>query len=474
MIFEKTKYLLTLLFICIASACGGGGDGGDGTEPLSPTLSAALPNENGIGFLQTQFDVAENQRVLEVLVFRAGDAQGDASVAYSVTGITASDGTDFLSTSGTLNWISGETGIKTFSLTVNSDIEAEAIETATLALTQTAGTGLLANSAEANVSILDSACDAVISGQSAGSVHLIAPCYHLIGNLMLGSGDQFTAVAGTTLVVAEGSGIVIGEGASIALAGSTAKPITFRGAEARPGAWTGLELRDSDSDVNGLQHTIIRDATIGLSANSYSALTLFSNNQLVGNGLAARLPTPMASRLDRTSSFVGNERDFVTLVTSNLNDAHFLPSVDVPYLTDGTIVVNGELAIEAGTELYFSQGDFLIVSTSGTLRALGTAIEPIVLTGAEPVPGYWNGLHFSTMVNSASQLDYVHVSYGGGDPIQPGNIAIYGGAPTIPITNSIISNSLGHAIWVSADHSSINTDGTEFVGNAGEDVYYFN
>ena len=473
MVVRIFKPLMALIFLVSVYGCGGG-SGSAETTAEAPLLGAALPDENGIGFLQTELAVSENQRVLEVVVFRAGSADGEASIAYTAEGGTARVDADFLAGNGTLEWQHGETGLKSFSLTVNSDLEAEPVETVRLSLIQVSGQGLLPNAATASVAISDSACNTTLGAQSAGSVHLVEPCYRLTGNIEFATGDQFSAVPGATLLADAGTGIVIRQGASITLVGTSDRPVTLKGAQSQTGYWTGLELRDSDSAANRLEYTHISDASVGISINSRSAVTQFSHNRLHRNTLPARMPADVATRLDSASSFIDNERDVVELLTSNLNDNHSLPSIDVPYLTTGTIVVNGTLSIAAGTELQFSAGDLLIVSTTGTLSAVGTPINPIVFTGDRAVPGHWDGIHFSTAVNNASVLDYVQVSYAGGDPTRPGNIALYGGAPQIPITNSTIMHSAGVGIWVSADQAAINTDGTTFSGNAGQDVYYFN
>ena len=70
------------------------------------------------------------------------------------------------------------------------------------------------------------------------------------------------------------------------------------------------------------------------------------------------------------------------------------------------------VTMKPGAKLVFSAGTTLDISTDQVLSAIGTAEQPILLTGSLPVRGHWKGLTFSG-TTTASHLDYVIIEYGG-------------------------------------------------------------
>ncbi|VGO16047.1 hypothetical protein PDESU_04637 [Pontiella desulfatans] len=81
---------------------------------------------------------------------------------------------------------------------------------------------------------------------------------------------------------------------------------------------------------------------------------------------------------------------------------------------DMVVVSNATLTIEPGVTLRFQAGTGLRVE-EGTLSALGTVFDPIVLTSAEasPAPGDWSGLYLGPDAG-ASELTHVWTMYGEG------------------------------------------------------------
>lgn len=72
------------------------------------------------------------------------------------------------------------------------------------------------------------------------------------------------------------------------------------------------------------------------------------------------------------------------------------------------------LTVLPGVRLEFAAGQELNVESDGALTAVGTAVAPIVFTGLQQTPGYWDGIHFRNSNNVNNQFDHVVVEYGGG------------------------------------------------------------
>ncbi len=107
-------------------------------------------------FTNSSLRINENAGVVAIAVARVAGSRGAVSVNYTVTpGTATGGGTDYSAANGTLSWADGETGIKTFNVTLNNDAALEADETFTVALsspTNDATLGLYPNLA---VEILD-------------------------------------------------------------------------------------------------------------------------------------------------------------------------------------------------------------------------------------------------------------------------------------------------------------------------------
>jgi hypothetical protein len=83
-----------------------------------------------------------------------------------------------------------------------------------------------------------------------------------------------------------------------------------------------------------------------------------------------------------------------------------------PYVVTADVTVNSgvTLTIAPGVLVKFNVGTQMVVN--GALTAIGTAAQPITMTGATANPGYWRSLTFSSSA-SASRLEYVTVACSG-------------------------------------------------------------
>src|SRR5690606_17034635 len=77
---------------------------------------------------------------------------------------------------------------------------------------------------------------------------------------------------------------------------------------------------------------------------------------------------------------------------------------DVDYIIDCFMLVqNGEVIIEEGVTIEFSEHAGLSISDGARLIAEGTPEAPITLTGVEKTQGYWRGILInSDLSNSIS------------------------------------------------------------------------
>jgi YD repeat-containing protein len=98
----------------------------------------------GAGVLQfssPNFSVSEAGPTATITVTRTNGTTGVVGVTYSttITGSTATAGSDYTSTTGTLSWANGDAANKTFTIAISEDALVEGNETVNLALTAPTG-----------------------------------------------------------------------------------------------------------------------------------------------------------------------------------------------------------------------------------------------------------------------------------------------------------------------------------------------
>lgn len=119
------------------------------------------------------------------------------------------------------------------------------------------------------------------------------------------------------------------------------------------------------------------------------------------------------------------------------------PNAPVDYIIDCRAFVNVDVVIEPGVVIEFTAGAGIEVGDNGSLSAIGTEDNPIVLTGETKAPGAWAGVLIeSDNVNNA--LSYVTISYGGGTAFNSNdnkaNLIMWA-ASSVSIDNCTFSNS---------------------------------
>ena len=132
-----------------------------------------------------------------------------------------------------------------------------------------------------------------------------------------------------------------------------------------------------------------------------------------------------------------------------------------PYYVQDSLYIQSTLTIEPGVTIKFSSNTGIFVGinsySTSALIAEGTSELPVVFTSAKdfPEPGDWLGIYLGSHTDDeATHMKHCIIEYGGQDADQiNGNIEINYSAPTI--TQSIISNSLSHGIYIENNTGSV-------------------
>jgi hypothetical protein len=106
-------------------------------------------------FSQADYSVSEDDGNITLTVTRKGSSDGKVSVKYATSNDTAKAGSDYNQSSGKLSWNDGDSGDKTFTVSILDDTKAEGNETFIVSLGKTTGDVVLGSPDTAVVTIID-------------------------------------------------------------------------------------------------------------------------------------------------------------------------------------------------------------------------------------------------------------------------------------------------------------------------------
>jgi hypothetical protein len=160
----------------------------------------------------------------------------------------------------------------------------------------------------------------------------------------------------------------------------------------------------------------------------------------------------------------GNSDSETAIIMADANPVEISSSISTPtvwpnvfenpslpdYYVTADITVSEQLEVMPGVKVMFEPNMRMTVSGNrGALTALGKADSLVVFTAEDSLNG-WEGIVFFNN-NVLNQLDYIDISYGGksdfGSGVAAANIGVEFG-DAVSITNSIISNSFNHGVFV--------------------------
>jgi hypothetical protein len=263
-----------------------------------------------------------------------------------------------------------------------------------------------------------------------------------------------------------------GGGSTIAVEGTAAAPVLFRGETAVAGNWDGIIINNTVTSKSHIRHAQIQHAGSRDPALTISAPITLDNVSLDTNKLGVQIddaglnPDSTTLSITKTSAvplsirpgaiptlptggtLTGNTTDQIAVTGSGYYEAKgTAPNLGLPYLIAASLYLqNGaSLTVAPGVTFIMNSGAVIEVgyaSSAATLIAKGTAAAPISFVGLDTTNGYWTGFSFETTALSASALDHVIVKNAG--VMNNGAIRLY---KEIPVTNTAVSGSAGYGIF---------------------------
>ncbi|GLR19887.1 hypothetical protein GCM10007940_45030 [Portibacter lacus] len=85
---------------------------------------------------------------------------------------------------------------------------------------------------------------------------------------------------------------------------------------------------------------------------------------------------------------------------------------DPDYIVSEILFLGAQVTIEEGVLIIFEENAGIEIQTDGSMIAVGSESNPIVMTGVQQTVGFWKGLNFESR-NPKNNLKFVTVEYGG-------------------------------------------------------------
>ena len=322
-------------------------------------------------------------------------------------------------------------------------------------------------------------------------------------------GAALTIEPGTRIEFAEGAGFTFLDGSSILANGTEDNPIVFTGTQEIPGWWNGIWIYNSNSLINSITHAVIEyggrealhgstePANVTISRSLRQGRLALSNtilrhsggyglfihpsgdlpdserNMYTNNQAAVGVSASDVHYLDGASDYTGNAEDFVNVSGSDVDsDDVTWQAINVPYRMSGETTVGGvRLTIEPGAEFAFGQSGQLQFSSGSTIIAEGTENNPIVFTGTQQIPGWWNGIWIEGSDSPGNSINHAVIEYGGRRELhgstEPANLTISRSLRQgrLMLRNTILRHSDGYGLFVHPSGELPDSEGNTYSNN---------
>lgn len=309
-----------------------------------------------------------------------------------------------------------------------------------------------------------------------------------------------TIDAGARFEFLHEAGLVVGSDGTLSAVGTQEEPIRFTGTDEQAGWWQGIVFNGSTSPNNVMKYVDVSygggkafdgttepaNVTVGriyntarlrlenstLRASGGYGLFVYNGSRMDGsesnsyqaNELgAAAVYSDGIRYLDDASTYSGNVVNVVDVIGDGVNADATWQALDVPYRMSGKTSVNSEVTIDPGANFAFKLNASLVFEGGSTVKAVGTAADPITFTGTDTIPGWWQGILLNNTNDPNNIMDHVIIEYGGGSAFdgstQPANLTvgrIYNPS-RLTLKNSTLRYSEGYGLFVHSN-STINAD----------------
>lgn len=309
-----------------------------------------------------------------------------------------------------------------------------------------------------------------------------------------------TIEPGVTIKMKNSANIYVKTTGSLRAIGTAGKKIKFVGEQPISGYWGTIAFSGTNNPLNNLTHCEISH---GGNNNSYNAMVYGSstgqltlNNVSISNGsshgiyvysnefklhstenvmiancqTAVSIKPTQLNGISNTLEGSNNTFNRIHVRQGYISQNTVFSKCELDYFVDGEIEITSDVQIQAGNRFIFSTSGNLYLQSSGSLRAIGTLLEPIYFTGEVSIAGSWEGIFFSGSNSPLNELQHCNIGYGGNDPSWNALVYLYDGS-NLTLGNCNIHHSASYGLVNHSNSNTLNDEGTNtFTNNTSGDI----
>ena len=303
-------------------------------------ISLSAPQSGTLSFSAATYSVNEYGDSVTITVARTGGSDGAVGVSYSTSDGTATAGSDYTATSGTLSWADGDSAARTFSIPITDDSVLESSETVNLTLSSASGGATLGSPSTAVLTIVDN------EASQPGELSFSAATYSVNEN------------GGSVAITVTRTG---GSDGAVGISYATSNGTATAGSDYTATGGT-LSWADGDSANKTFSIPILDDSVLESSETVNLTLSSASGGATLGSPSTAVLtivdnesPQPGTLSFSAATYSVGEDVSSVSITVSRAGGSD--GAVDVSYATsDGTATAGSDYTATSGT-LSWADGD---------------------------------------------------------------------------------------------------------------------
>jgi hypothetical protein len=170
---RRARALALLAILLVVAGCNGNGTADTSAKEQAPARATTAPRFSSTSTAPTvvvlsssTYSVPAFSTAAVITVLRVGDATGEATVGYTTVDGTASAGTDYTPTSGSLSWSDGDTSAQTITVAVRTQAAGKNFN---VALTSVTGAADFGSPSSATVAVASVSSSSSSSSSSSGS-----------------------------------------------------------------------------------------------------------------------------------------------------------------------------------------------------------------------------------------------------------------------------------------------------------------
>lgn len=287
------------------------------------------------------------------------------------------------------------------------------------------------------------------SGTSYTLIDKGLPVDYIVDCQMVVNGDLII-MPGVCIEFLADAGFAIYEDGSIQAVSTSDAPIKFTGLDKIRGAWSGIYIESTDVKnkldgviieyaggsafnsnddrgaviIYGGTKAKVENCSISNSAAYGINATYHDCDILLNNNIITTCLKPIYTNANYIGSisggaYTGNDQDVVYIDTydgGGIYNAATWNNLEIPYQvkTGGSLqVIDVNLTILPGVIIKFETGTALKIQDNSSLKALGTASNPIRFTGVDGLPGSWENIEFNFTQSALNEIGHAIIEFSG-------------------------------------------------------------